>query len=64
MSALGHKRTLERPRPMSALPPKADIETALIHQLVFRSRHGWIPLFSPWDFFRKNLSGIKIEFHR
>jgi hypothetical protein len=25
MSALGHKRTLERVRAMSALPPKADI---------------------------------------
>jgi hypothetical protein len=25
MSALGHKRTLNRLRPMSALPPKADI---------------------------------------
>src|SRR5215471_16194423 len=25
MSALGHKRTLERFRPMSAIPPKADI---------------------------------------
>ena len=25
MSALGHKRTLKRPQPMSALPPKADI---------------------------------------
>src|SRR6516165_3786551 len=27
MSALGHKRTLEQLRAMSALPPKADIET-------------------------------------
>jgi hypothetical protein len=25
MSALGHKRTLKRRQPMSALPPKADI---------------------------------------
>jgi hypothetical protein len=25
MSALGHKRTLKRFRPMSVLPPKADI---------------------------------------
>jgi hypothetical protein len=25
MSALGHKRTLTRIQPMSALPPKADI---------------------------------------
>src|SRR4029077_2347153 len=25
MSALGHKRTLKRLRPMSAIPPKADI---------------------------------------
>jgi hypothetical protein len=25
MSALGHKRTLRRVHPMSALPPKADI---------------------------------------
>ena len=25
MSALGQKRTLKRVRPMSALPPKADI---------------------------------------
>jgi len=25
MSALGHKRTLKRLHPMSALPPKADI---------------------------------------
>jgi hypothetical protein len=25
MSALGHKRTLRRIRPMSALPPKADM---------------------------------------
>ena len=27
MSALGHKRTLKRLQPMSALPPKADIGT-------------------------------------
>ena len=26
MSALGHKRTLREVRPMSALPPKADID--------------------------------------
>jgi hypothetical protein len=26
MSALGHKRTLKSFRPMSALPPKADIQ--------------------------------------
>jgi hypothetical protein len=25
MSALGHKRTLRRVQPMSAIPPKADI---------------------------------------
>src|SRR5262249_49749794 len=29
MSALGHKRTLERPYTMSALPPKADIRALL-----------------------------------
>ena len=26
MSALGHKRTFDKVRPMSALPPKADIQ--------------------------------------
>jgi hypothetical protein len=30
---------------MSALPPKADVGTALIHRLVVRSRHGLMPLF-------------------
>ena len=28
MSALGQKQTLKRPHPMSALPPKADIDRA------------------------------------
>ena len=35
MSALGHKRTLKHVRLMSALPPKADIET----QSCAKSRH-------------------------
>jgi hypothetical protein len=33
MSALGHKRTLRDILPMSALPPKADIETGPRYQL-------------------------------
>jgi hypothetical protein len=33
MSAMGHKQTLERVLIMSALPPKADIETRSRYQL-------------------------------
>jgi hypothetical protein len=51
MSALGQERTFLGRAPMSALPLKADIETALIRQLVVKSRHGLIPLFLQWDFF-------------
>ena len=47
MSALGHKRTLKRLQPMSALPPKADItsavrrNTSLFDHLVRSGEQAW-----------------------
>jgi hypothetical protein len=35
---------------MSALPLKADVEPALIRQLVVKSRHGLFPLFCSGTF--------------
>jgi hypothetical protein len=52
-SAMGHEQTLRLIQSMSALTPKADIETPLIHQLVVRNRQGLIPLFCGGTFFRK-----------
>jgi hypothetical protein len=38
MSALGHKRTLRLSRPMSALPPKADMDFAVFSRAVLSLR--------------------------
>src|SRR6516165_10830457 len=39
MSALGHKRTLRRFHPMSALPPKADIHHSFDHMVGAGQQH-------------------------
>jgi hypothetical protein len=63
MSALGQKQTLRLVSPMSALPPKADIDPANT-PTCRQKQTRFDSAFLRWDFFRKKLSRIKIEFQR
>jgi hypothetical protein len=47
MSALGHKRTLRRVFPMSAIPPKADIRQLTRLPRTCTDRPGLIPTDHP-----------------
>jgi hypothetical protein len=44
MSALGQKRTSRNVRPMSALPPKADIRASFFARHTYRCAGGWVTL--------------------